>query len=73
MRWSERFQVVDSPRSRFLFEVAIEISDALAARAFQHDPNGDDAFLDAGRDTVYAPAQRRVRRDCPEAPSTLNG
>ena len=39
----QRFGIVDSPRTRFVFEVAIEVSDALAARAFAHDQNGDDA------------------------------
>lgn len=48
-----RFQVPDNERTRFLFEAAIEISDAMAARAFRRDPQGDDAWLEAGRDTVY--------------------
>ena len=50
----QRFGIIDGPRVRFLFETAIEVSDALAARAFARDPNGDEAFLTAGRDLVYA-------------------
>ena len=50
----QRFGIVDSPEVRLLFETAIEVSDALAARAFARDPNGDEAFLTAGRDIVYA-------------------
>lgn len=48
-----RFGVEDTPEVRFKFETAIEVSDALAARAFARDPNGEQAFLDAGRDIVY--------------------
>lgn len=50
----ERFDVKDSPELRFRFETAIEVSDALAARAFARDPQGDEAFLVAGRDLVYS-------------------
>lgn len=50
----ERFGVTDSPELRFRFETAIEVSDALAARAFARDPQGDEAFLIAGRDLVYS-------------------
>lgn len=50
----QRFGVEDSPELRFRFEIAIEVSDALATRAFARDPQGDEAFLVAGRDTVYA-------------------
>jgi len=48
-----RFGMPDSPELRFRFETAIEVSDALAARAFARDPDGDEAFLVAGRDVVY--------------------
>lgn len=50
----QRFDMKDSPELRFRFETAIVISDALAARAFARDPNGDEAFLIAGRDLVYS-------------------
>jgi AcrR family transcriptional regulator len=48
-----RFGIENSDDNRFAFEVAIEISDALATRAFARDPNGDERFLVMGRDTVY--------------------
>ncbi len=48
-----RFGVDDSDDTRFAFEAAIEVSDALATRAFARDPNGDDRFLEMGRATVY--------------------
>jgi AcrR family transcriptional regulator len=47
-----RFGGVDSPEIRFTFETAIEVLDALATRAFARDAQGDQAFLDAGRDLV---------------------
>jgi AcrR family transcriptional regulator len=49
-----RFGVPDTAEVRFAFETSIEVSDALAARAFAHDPEGDVAFLEAGRDIVGA-------------------
>ncbi len=48
-----RFGIDDSEENRFAFEAAIEVSDALATRAFARDPNGDERFLLMGRDTVY--------------------
>lgn len=48
----ERFGFTDSASLRFRFETAIEISDALAARAFARDPRGDEAFLEMSRDVV---------------------
>ena len=48
-----RFGFVDGPELRFRFEIAIEVSDALATRAFARDPHGDEAYLTAGRDLVY--------------------
>lgn len=50
----ERFALADSPEIRFRFETAVEVADALATRAFEYDPVGDEAFLSAGRDLVYA-------------------
>lgn len=49
----ERFGVPDNDEVRFVFETAIEVSEALATRAFARDPQGDERFLIAGRDTVY--------------------
>jgi AcrR family transcriptional regulator len=48
-----RFGLDDSEETRFTFEAAIEVSDALATRAFARDPDGDERFLELGRDTVY--------------------
>ena len=48
-----RFGIADTPEARFAFETAVEVSDALAARAFVFDPKGDTAFLEAGRNVVY--------------------
>lgn len=50
----ERFGVPDTDEVRFLFESAVEVSDALATRAFARDPQGDEKFLIAGRDIVYS-------------------
>lgn len=50
---TRRFGLPDNEKLRFAFEVAIEVSDAMAARAFALDPQGDPAFLEAGRDVVY--------------------
>ena len=48
-----RFGYTDSPELRFLFESAVEVSDALASRAFLHDPNGEEQFLRVGYDVTY--------------------
>jgi len=48
----ERFGFDDSPELRFRFETVIEVTDALATRAFARDPDGDIAFLDASREIV---------------------
>jgi len=49
----KRFGVTDSAEARFAFEAAIEISDALAARAFSTEPV-DEKFLVVARDSTYA-------------------
>jgi len=48
-----RFSVPDTAEARFAFETTLEISDALASRAFARDPQGDERFMAAGRDTTY--------------------
>ena len=48
----KRFRVTDSAEARFAFEAAIEISDALAARAFASEPV-DEKFLEVARDSTY--------------------
>lgn len=52
-RLVERFGIEDEPELRFRFETAIEVSDALAKRAFALDPRGDERFLVAGRELVH--------------------
>ena len=47
-----RFDVPDNDEVRFAFETSIEISDALAARAFARNPDGDVTFLEAGAGIV---------------------
>jgi AcrR family transcriptional regulator len=49
-----RFALPDDAKTAFLLECAIEISDAMAARAFLYEPEGEEAFLEAGRDAVYS-------------------
>ena len=51
---AERFDLTVTDETRFAFEVSIEVSDALASRAFTFDPAGEAAFLEAGRAAVYA-------------------
>lgn len=48
-----RFDLPDTADIRFRFETAMEVSDALATRAFARDAQGDDRFLVASRETVY--------------------
>ncbi|MDM4761789.1 TetR/AcrR family transcriptional regulator [Galbitalea sp. SE-J8] len=48
-----RFDLTVDDDTRFAFEAAIEISDALAARAFARDTE-DAHFLQAAKDAVYA-------------------
>lgn len=49
-----RFDLPDDEKTAFLFECAIEISDAMAARAFLYKADGEEAFLEAGRNAIYA-------------------
>jgi AcrR family transcriptional regulator len=49
---TERFALKDTPESRFAFETAIEVTDALVARAFARETDGDNAFLDQARTIV---------------------
>ena len=49
-----RFGVADTPEVRFDLEAAVEVADALAARAFARDPRGDDAFLASARETAFS-------------------
>jgi AcrR family transcriptional regulator len=51
---AQRFDLPVDDAARFDFEAAIELSDALAARAFSRDANGDPRFLEAARTSVAA-------------------
>ena len=49
----DRFGIPDSAEVRVRFEAAIELSDALATRAFRFEDRGDDRFLLLGREAAY--------------------
>ncbi|CAN5120055.1 TetR family transcriptional regulator [soil metagenome] len=51
---AQRFDLTIDDEARFDFEAAVELSDALVARAFSRDPNGDSRFLAAARSSVAA-------------------
>jgi AcrR family transcriptional regulator len=48
----ERFDIDDTPEAQLAFETAIEVTDALVARAFARDVAGDPKFLDQARTIV---------------------
>lgn len=48
----ERFGLADEPRARLGFELALETADALIARAFARDAQGDTERLEAAREAV---------------------
>jgi hypothetical protein len=50
----DRYGLDDTPQSQFAFETAIEITDALVARAFAREPKGDPAFLDQAKKQVHS-------------------
>jgi AcrR family transcriptional regulator len=49
-----RFGTDTSSATLFAFENAVEVQDALIARAFARTPKGDPAFLDSGRALVLS-------------------
>jgi AcrR family transcriptional regulator len=51
---ASRFGTDVSTKTLFAFENAIEVQDALIARAFAHSSRGDASFLDSGRSLVLA-------------------
>ncbi len=51
---AERFGTEVSPTTLFAFENAIEVQDALIARAFARSARGDAAFLESGRQLVLS-------------------
>jgi hypothetical protein len=44
----------------FAFENAVEVQDALVARAFARSPKGDPAFLDSARALVLSILSERL-------------
>lgn len=48
-----RFGIADTADTRFHCEAAMEVADALIARAFARDASGDEEFLTAARDAIY--------------------
>ena len=64
---TERYALKDTPEARFAFETAIEVTDALVARAFARETNGDNAFLDQARTIVHSILVQHL----PEEPSAL--
>ena len=72
----DRFGIADNPQLRFGFEAAIEVCEALAARAFDVDPQGDPALLQGlagGRlfHTVARPQSPDLT--CPDAAVDVSG
>jgi AcrR family transcriptional regulator len=57
-----RFGVVESAEVRFAFENAVEIMDALVARSFARNGQGDPAFLDSGRQLVLDTLAKQLDR-----------
>lgn len=55
-----RFGTEASPRARFAFENAVEVQDALIARAFARSAKGDPAFLESGRTLVVSILSERL-------------
>ena len=51
---AERFGTDASEETLFAFENAIEVQDALIARAFARSARGDSAFLERGRTLVLS-------------------
>jgi AcrR family transcriptional regulator len=51
---STRFELAVSAETRFAFENAVEVMDALIARAFARNTNGDSTFLESGRGLVLS-------------------
>ncbi|HEV7951584.1 MAG TPA: TetR/AcrR family transcriptional regulator [Glaciihabitans sp.] len=49
---ADRYEIATTPESQFAFEIAIEVTDALVARAFARDNNGDPVILEEARRVV---------------------
>lgn len=49
---ARRFDLPNNAQTQFAFETALEVADALAARAFAVNTEGDQTFIDAAERTV---------------------
>ncbi|WP_232466102.1 MULTISPECIES: TetR/AcrR family transcriptional regulator [unclassified Diaminobutyricimonas] len=52
--YTKRFQISANEEARFAFNAAIEVTDALVARAFARDDKGDERYLKQGRTIANA-------------------
>jgi AcrR family transcriptional regulator len=57
---ASRFGTDASSATLFAFENAVEVQDALIARAFARSPKGDPAFLESGRSLVLSILAERL-------------
>jgi AcrR family transcriptional regulator len=57
---ASRFGTEVSPKTLFAFENAVEVQDALVARAFARSSKGDPAFLESGRALVLSILSERL-------------
>jgi hypothetical protein len=57
---ASRFGTETSPATLFAFENAVEVQDALIARAFARSAKGDPAFLESGRALVLSILSERL-------------
>jgi AcrR family transcriptional regulator len=57
---ASRFGTETSPATLFAFENAVEVQDALIARAFARSAKGDPAFLESGRALVVSILSERL-------------
>jgi len=57
----ERYGVGETPELHFAFETSIEVTDALVARAFAREPDGDERFLEQARAIVRATLEAHLK------------
>ena len=55
-----RYGVIDTDAARFAFDAGYELTDALVARAFARDPQGDSRYLDQARSVLRGIAANDV-------------
>jgi AcrR family transcriptional regulator len=57
---AERFDTDASEATLFAFEIAVEVMDAVVARAFARDAQGESAFLDSARELFLSNLAARL-------------